>query len=87
MKYMNSKQQKTLQAIFKMPGPRDLEWSAIEALLIAIGSKLIEGSGSRVKFELNGRIIAFHRPHKPKIAKPYQINMVRDFLEDTGVKP
>jgi len=85
MMYMNSMQQKTLQAIFKTPVPRDLEWSAIEALLI--GSKLIEGSGSRVKFELNGRIIAFHRPHKPKIAKPYQINMVRDFLEDTGVKP
>lgn len=35
------------------------------------GARIIEGRGSRVRFELNGVIATFHRPHPQKEAKPY----------------
>ena len=34
---MNSKQKKTLAAIFKEPVSATIEWSAIESLLVAVG--------------------------------------------------
>ncbi|EKD74151.1 MAG: hypothetical protein ACD_45C00056G0007 [uncultured bacterium] len=33
---------------------------------MAVGAKTIEGTGSRVRFELNGVIGTFHRPHPQK---------------------
>lgn len=84
---MNSKHTKTLQAIFSKPTSTKLEWARLEALLLALGCKLIEGRGSRVRFECNGKIAAFHRPHPAKEAKPYQVEQARDFLTAIGVKP
>ena len=83
---MNSKHQKTLKAIFAEPA-RPVDWAAIEALLVAIGCRTIEGSGSRVKFEKDGVIAAFHRPHPAKEAKKYQVRDARDYLTTLGVKP
>lgn len=84
---MNSKHTKTLQAIFAKPTVATLEWSKIEALLIALGCRVIEGRGSRVRFELDGKIAAFHRPHPAKEAKSYQVEQARAFLISIGVKP
>ncbi|MBW1802871.1 MAG: type II toxin-antitoxin system HicA family toxin, partial [Deltaproteobacteria bacterium] len=42
---------------------------------------------SRVRFELDGVIATFHRPHPSKEAKPYQVRDARQFLEQVGVKP
>jgi hypothetical protein len=84
---MNSTQKKTLAAIFETPVPRNIEFKRIESLFIALGARIIEGSGSRVRFELNGVIATFHRPHPEKEAKPYQISDARQFLEKTGVNP
>ena len=84
---MNKKHQKTLKAIFKNPVPKTLEWKRIEALFIALGASVIEGRGSRVRFELNGVIGTFHRPHPQKEAKPYQVRDARRFLEQTGITP
>ena len=84
---MNSKHKKTLRAIFDTPPPKGMPWEDIESMLVAVGATVTEGSGSRVKFDLNGRTAAFHRPHKPKTARTYQIALVREFLEDNGVKP
>lgn len=64
-----------------------MEWKQIEALFVAIGATLIEGSGSRVRFELNGIIATFHRPHPQKEAKPYQVRDARKFLEQAGITP
>lgn len=83
---MNSKHTKTLAAIFAKPTPSALEWARIEALLVALGCRVIEGNGSRVRFELAGRVAAFHRPHPSKDAKPYQVDQARDFLLAIGVK-
>ncbi|APQ13578.1 pilus assembly protein HicB [Pseudomonas oryzihabitans] len=84
---MNNKHRSTLDAIFSRPIPATLEWSRIEALFVAAGAKTIEGNGSRVRFELNGVIATFHRPHPAKEAKPYQVRDARSFLEQAGVTP
>jgi hypothetical protein len=84
---MNATHRKTLAAIFAEPVSRSIEWRRVEALLIAIGCRLIEGSGSRVRFEKNGVVATFHRPHPAKEAKPYQVRDAREFLISVGVKP
>jgi len=84
---MNAKHSKTLQAIFAKPTSTSLEWVRMEALFIALGCRVIEGRGSRVRFEFNGIVAAFHRPHPAKEAKPYQVEQARDFLTAIGVKP
>ncbi|UVM69506.1 type II toxin-antitoxin system HicA family toxin [Pseudomonas sp. B21-009] len=55
--------------------------------MVGAGARVIEGRGSRVRFELNGVIATFHRPHPDKDAKPYQIRDARYFLEQAGVTP
>lgn len=84
---VNSKQTKTLKAIFKSPISRTIEWKAIECLLIAIGCEVVEGSGSRVCFVKDGMIEMFHRPHPAKEAKKYQVAAARAYLIRLGVKP
>lgn len=84
---MNKQHQKTLESIFKTPVPASLEGRRIEALFIALGARVIEGGGSRVRFELHHVVATFHRPHPQKEAKPYQVRDARRFLEQLGIKP
>ena len=84
---MNSKQRKTLEAVFRDPISGTIEWSSIESLLLAVGCQIIEGSGSRVRFVRDGHIASFHRPHPAKEAKRYQVRDAREFLLLIGVKP
>jgi len=83
---MNKRHQQTLDKMFQSPVPTSLEWQDIEALFLALGARIIEGRGSRVRFELSGVIATFHRPHPAKEAKPYQIRDARRFLEQAGIK-
>lgn len=83
---MNSKHRKTLAAVFTDPVSGTIEWAAVENLLLAAGARLIEGRGSRVRFEKDGEVATFHRPHPAKEAKRYQVRDARDFLERIGVK-
>jgi len=84
---MNSAHQKTLVALFNSSFSSAFEWRKIESLFIALGAKVIEGNGSRVRFELNGVVASFHRPHPQKEAKPYQVKDAREFLSRAGVRP
>lgn len=84
---MNSKQRKTLSRVFQDPVSGTIEWASIENLLIAVGARVIEGSGSRVRFEKDGVIASFHRPHPDKEAKRYQVRDAREFLVKIGVEP
>jgi len=84
---MNNKHRKTLSAIFTEPVPRNIEWRRIEALFVAVGCELIEGSGSRVAFKMRGLRVDFHRPHPRKEAKPYQVRAAREFLKKVEVTP
>ena len=84
---MNSTHHKTLTAVFTDPVSAAIEWRRIESLLVAIGCRVIEGNGSRVRFEKDGIVAAFHRPHPAKEAKPYQVRDARQYLESLGVRP
>ena len=84
---MNKRHRETLDRVFQTPVPTSLEWRNIEALFLAVGARSVEGSGSRVRFELNGVVAIFHRPHPEKEAKPYQVRDARRFLEQAGIKP
>lgn len=54
---------------------------------MAAEARVVEGRGSRVRFEA-GRVVAtFHRPHPAKEAKRYQVRDARVFLERIGVMP
>ena len=77
---MNNKHRKTLDKIFSNPVSGNLPWNDIEALLIAVGCNVVEGSGSSVTFEKNGRRAYFHRPHPQRDALIYGVKMVREFL-------
>lgn len=84
---MNATHRKTLAAVYAEPVSASLEWRRIEALMVAIGCSVIEGNGSRVRFEKDGLVATFHRPHPAKEAKPYQVHDARHFLENLGVRP
>ncbi|MEN9873884.1 MAG: hypothetical protein RL186_781 [Pseudomonadota bacterium] len=84
---MNSRHRKTLQSLFAEPVSGTIRWDDIEALLVAVGAEVIEGSGSRVRFHMDGKIETFHRPHPEKEAKRYQVKAARAYLTRLGVKP
>ena len=84
---MNNKQSKTLVAVFADPVSASIDWIAIEGLLIACGCRVIEGSGSRVRFEKDGIVAGFHRPHPAKEAKRHHVRDAREYLSKLGIRP
>jgi hypothetical protein len=84
---VNNRHLKTLDTVFRDPVSGTILWDDIEGLLMAAGARLIEGRGSRVRFEKNGEIETFHRPHPEKEAKRYQVKAARGFLVRIGVTP
>ena len=46
-----------------------------------------EGSGSRIRFALNGIRATFHRPHPQKETDRGAVKSVRRFLEEGGTRP
>jgi hypothetical protein len=84
---VNTKQRKTLAAIFARPTSASIPFAEIEALMKALGGTVSEREGSRVKIELMGEQWRCHRPHPGKEAKRYQVEEARELLERVGVQP
>ena len=84
---MNAKHRKTIAAVFAKPTLASIPFVDIESLLRALGGKVIEREGSRIKIEFSGEQWRCHRPHPGKEAKRYQIEEVRELLERIGVQP
>ena len=84
---MNKRHRETLDKIFQTPAPPSLVWRNVEALFRALDARSVEDRGSRVRFDLNGVVATYHRPHPEKEAKPYQFRDTRRFLEQAGIKP
>ena len=84
---MNNRHRKTLQAVFEDPTTTNIAWADIEALLVAAGCRIIEGSGSRIKIESDGQVAFFHRPHPQKEALRYQVKDARKLLENLEITP
>jgi hypothetical protein len=84
---MNNANRKTLEAVFANPVQGTIEWRRIEALLVAVGCRRVEGAGSSVTFEKNGVRAYFHRPHPGKEALRYRVKDARQFLMLLGITP
>ena len=84
---MNGTQRKILQKVLADPVNGNIEWTRIESMLSAAGCKVIEGAGSSVTFEFDGRKMTLHRPHPGKEALRYRVLAVREFIERMGIKP
>ena len=84
---MKAKHKKTLLTIFTDPVNGNMEWDKIEALLVAIGCQVVEGTGSSVTFEKDGIRAYFHRPHPARAALRYRIKDAREFLKKLGERP
>ena len=84
---VKAKHRKTLVTIFTDPVNGNVEWDKIEALLVALGCRVIEGAGSSVTFEKDGIRAYFHRPHPARAALRYRIKDAREFLKKLGETP
>jgi hypothetical protein len=84
---MKAKHRRILEAIFAIPTRGGIVFSAIEALVIAIGGDVREGEGSRIVFELNGSRRYLHRPHPGKEAKKYQVEELREWFRQLEIIP
>ena len=83
---MNSKQRKTLQALFAEPIRRNISWSDVVHLIKGLEGEVIQGSGSRVRFDLGEVALNIHSPHPGNELKRYQVQAVREFLIKAGVR-
>lgn len=84
---MKTKHRKTLTAIFAKPTKANIRFADIESLLVSLGGKVSEGSGSRMSVTVSGKTAHFHRPHPGKEAKKYQVGNAHEFLQRLGVMP
>ena len=73
--------------MFSLPVSPSIAWADIESLLVGVGCRVIEGEGSRVRFEKGGIVATFHRPHPDKHAKRYQVRDAREYLLKLGIRP
>ena len=83
---MNNKNIKTYKEVFSNPVRSDIPWSEIESLFLALGAKISEGKGSRIRVELNNERAVFHRPHPERNTDKGAVISVRKFLNNSGVK-
>jgi hypothetical protein len=74
-------------AIFAKPTSPSIVFNDIEVLLVAMGGKVHEREGSRVKITIKEEQWRCHRPHPGKEAKRYQVEEIRELLERIGVHP
>jgi len=81
-----SKQQKLLNKFLEIPPKKNLTFDELESLLISLGYKKLEGSGSRVKFynEEIDDMINLHKPHPDNKLKVYLIKQIQEKLKNGG---
>jgi hypothetical protein len=83
---MNTKQRRTLEAIFRKPVPAQVPWNDIVSLFGALDATVSQRSGSRIAVALNGVVVVLHEPHPERMARRLLIGDVADFLKRAGVK-
>jgi hypothetical protein len=82
---LSRKHTAVLRAVFADPVRANIAWRDIEALFVALGAEVSEGSGSRVRVALGGMRAVFHRPHPEKETDRGAVRSVRRFLTEAGV--
>lgn len=82
---LSRKHTAVLRAVFADPVRANIVWRDIEALFVALGAEVSEGSGSRVRVAFGGVRAVFHRPHPEKETDRGAVRSVRRFLTEAGV--
>ena len=83
---MNNRTLKTYHDIYKNPVQSGIPWEDVETMFLALGAKISEGAGSRVRVALNGVRAVFHRPHPENTTDKGAMKSVRKLLDYAGVK-
>jgi len=78
--------ERVLAAVFSNPVRPDIPWNRVEAMLRHLGAEKSQGSGSRVRFALNGVRAVFHRPHPARETDRGTIVSLRRFLIEAGIR-
>ena len=84
---MKARHRRTLEGIFTRPTRSGIVFADIEALVLALGGEVREGEDSRVVFELKGKRNYLHRPHPGKEARKYQVEEIREWLQEMELIP
>jgi hypothetical protein len=84
---MKAAHRQTLDKIFANPVSASIKWRDVEALLVALGGEVSEGSGSRVRFTIADQTLFLHRPHPSPDTKRWAIRDIREFLTNVGIGP
>jgi len=82
---LSRKHAAVLRAVLADPVRANIARREIEALIVALGAEVSEGSGSRVRVALGGMRAVFHRPHPEKETDRGAVRSVRRFLTEAGV--
>jgi hypothetical protein len=85
--YLRNKHRQTLIQIFIKPVPSGVKWQDIERLVLALGGEVNPGRCSRIRFQLNGSIAHFHRPHPSPETDKGAIANLKEWFESIGVTP
>lgn len=73
--------------MFSVPVRSDIKWMSIENLFKALGAKVSQGRGSRVRVSLNGIKAVFHEPHPEQVTDKGAVKAVKEFLINADIKP
>lgn len=76
-----------MKLIFQRPASGNINWKAIEALLLALGAEISEAEDSRICVRLFEERRVFHRPHPTNVTDKGAVESIRKWLEYNGVKP
>ena len=83
---MNKKQRNTYNALFAEPIRRNILWTDVVSLVLTLDGQVLQGDGSRVRFDLNDVSLNIHSPHPQKELKRYQVKAIREFLLNAGIE-
>ena len=76
--------QKTYDAVFRIPTPRDIQWNDVWAMLGAVGDSAAEDQHGNLTVKLNGRTLALRRPRGKDLADMKELLQIRNFIERSG---
>lgn len=82
---LGRKHRQTLIRVFQNPVPGTIRWDEIEALLKAVGVKITEGAGSRIRVNFGPFLSVYHRPHPRPTAVKGAVRAVRYDLMRLGI--
>ena len=71
--------------MFSSPVRSDIKWTSIENLFKALGAKVSQGKGSRVRVSSNGVKAVFHEPYPERETDKGAVKAVKEFLINADV--